>query len=129
MKQVYAARTRKRIFRLANIVLQSAMLPTTCAICASALYIRFAFAPGRELLFWLPVIQAMIGKLYVLSLFYMINAQTPQRDGPQTTFVSTLTIPMEVMNTQTRDIQVGEDASSENVAEDYGTTKSVGFAV
>ena len=57
------------------------------------------------------------------------NAQTPQRDGQHTTFISTLTIPMEVMNTQTRDVQVRDDAYSENVAEEYGASKAVGFAV
>ncbi|KAN0136624.1 hypothetical protein V8E53_005671 [Lactarius tabidus] len=130
MKQVYAAHTRKRIFRLANIMWQSALLPTVCAICVSALYIRFAIAPTRELQFWLPVLQAMIGKLYVLSLFYMINAPPPRRDGQHATPISTLTIPMDVMNTHTRDARVGDDAScSEAVAEEYGATKTVGFAV
>lgn len=90
----------------------------------------------------------MIGKLYVLSMFYMVyvasisstfrsflmslssNAQPPQRDGQHPTFISTLTIPMDVLNTHTRDPRVGDDAScSEAVVEEYGTTKTVGFAV
>lgn len=58
------------------------------------------------------------------------NAQPPERDGQHTTFISTLTIPMEVMNTHTRDARVGDDAScSEIVAEEYGAAKTIGFAV
>ncbi|KAH8988989.1 hypothetical protein EDB86DRAFT_2831753 [Lactarius hatsudake] len=40
MKRVYAAHKRKRIFRLANIVWQSALPPTLCAV----LYIQFSSA-------------------------------------------------------------------------------------
>lgn len=37
---------------------------------------------------------------------------------------------MDVLNTHTRDARLGDDAScSEAVAEEYGVTKTVGFAV
>ncbi|KAH8988991.1 hypothetical protein EDB86DRAFT_2003069 [Lactarius hatsudake] len=71
-KRVYAIHKRRRIFRLANIVWQSALPPTLCAICMSAVYLHYAIAPDIVLAIWLTVIQAMTGKLYVLSLLYMI---------------------------------------------------------
>jgi hypothetical protein len=70
--------------------------------------------------------------VYIPTIFDVVssNAPPPQRDGHHATFISTLTIPMDVMNTHTRDAQVGDDAScSEAVAEENGATKTVGFAV
>ncbi|KAH8988360.1 hypothetical protein EDB92DRAFT_1948037 [Lactarius akahatsu] len=72
MKQVYAAHTRKRISRLVNIIWRSALPPTLCAICIAVLFIQYTTAPLSESPSWLPVIQAMIGKLYILSLLYMV---------------------------------------------------------
>ncbi|KAH9060673.1 hypothetical protein EDB87DRAFT_1683369 [Lactarius vividus] len=72
MKQVYAAHTRKQISRLVNIVWRSALPPTLCTICMTVLYIQYTAAPQSESPPWLPVIQAMIGKLYILSLLYMV---------------------------------------------------------
>ncbi|KAH9175773.1 hypothetical protein EDB89DRAFT_2066355 [Lactarius sanguifluus] len=72
----------------------------------------------KRLQFWLTVTHAMIGKLYVLSLFYMINAKQPlQPDERPTTFVSTLTVPAEGMYTVTRSARGGDVAFSENPAE------------
>ncbi|KAH8988971.1 hypothetical protein EDB86DRAFT_2831733 [Lactarius hatsudake] len=68
---VYAPRGRKRISRLVNIVWQYALPPTLCAVCLSALYIQYATSRQKQLQLWTPVIQQMIGKLYVLSLFHM----------------------------------------------------------
>ncbi|KAH9034221.1 hypothetical protein EDB85DRAFT_2289133 [Lactarius pseudohatsudake] len=126
-KRVYAIHKRRRIFRLANIVWQSALPPTLCAICVSALYLRFAIAPERASSFWIPVIQATIGKLYVISLFYMINAQ-PLKPNEQPTVISTLTVPREVMYARTLDTRGGDIALSEIVVE-RGPVKSIGFAV
>ncbi|KAF8266022.1 hypothetical protein EI94DRAFT_241449 [Lactarius quietus] len=108
MKQVYAPQTRKRISRFANIVWQSALPPTICAICLCVVYIRFVTGRQKSLQFWLTVIQAMIGKLYVLSLFYMINAQLLQPDRRPLAFTSTLTVPRESMYRYPRDTP-GED--------------------
>ncbi len=94
----------------------------------------------------------MIGKLYVLSLFYMVcvtsispasrcfttisdivssNAQPLQPDERPTTFISTLTVPTEamVMYTRTRDARVGGVASGEIVAAECGPARTVEFAV
>ncbi|KAH9039089.1 hypothetical protein EDB85DRAFT_317835 [Lactarius pseudohatsudake] len=125
-KRVYAVHKRRRIFRLVNIVWQSALPPTLCAICVFALYLRFAIAPDRVSAFWLPVIQATIGKLYIISLFYMINAQPLTPNG--TTVISTLTVPMEVMCARTLDARGGDIALSEIVVE-RGPVRTIGFAV
>ncbi|KAH9034200.1 hypothetical protein EDB85DRAFT_1948156 [Lactarius pseudohatsudake] len=118
-KRVYAVHKRRRIFRLANIVWQSALPPTLCAICVSALYFRFTVAPERVLAFWVPVIQATIGKLYVISLFYMINAQPLKPNGQLTTVISTVSVPMEVMYARTLDARGGDIALSEIVVERF----------
>ncbi|KAH9175758.1 hypothetical protein EDB89DRAFT_2066341 [Lactarius sanguifluus] len=127
-KRVYAFHKRRRIFRLANIVWQSALPPTLCAVCISVLYLRFGVAPGRVLAFWLPVMQATIGKLYVISLFYVINAQPLKPNEQPTTVISTLTVPMEVMYARTLDTRGGDIALSEIVVE-RGPVRSIGFAV
>ncbi|KAH9060674.1 hypothetical protein EDB87DRAFT_1576809 [Lactarius vividus] len=128
VKQVYAVHKRRRIFRLANIVWQSALPPTLSAICVSAIYLRFATAPDKTSASWMPVIQSMVGKLYVLSLFYMINAQPLGPNGQPTTAISTLTVPMEIMYARTLDARGGDIVLSEIVVE-RGPVRTTGFAV
>ncbi|KAI9435743.1 hypothetical protein H4582DRAFT_619940 [Lactarius indigo] len=109
MKRVYAAHIRKRISRFADIIWQSAVPPTVCAVCTSVFYIQCTTARQKRLQFWLTVTHAMIGKLYVLSLFYMLNAKQPaQPDERPTTFMSTLTVPAEGMYTFTRSARGGD---------------------
>jgi len=112
MKRVYAPHTRKRISRLANVVWQTALPPTLCTICLCVIYVQFKAAHREDLRYWPKVIQAMIGKLYVLSLFYMINAQAlggpPQPDERPSPFASTLTVPAGVLCTLTLDARVGD---------------------
>ncbi|KAI9448970.1 hypothetical protein BJY52DRAFT_1216092 [Lactarius psammicola] len=117
MKQVYAAHTRRRISRLVNIIWQSALPPTLCAVCMSVFYIRYTTVPQGDLPFWFPVIQAMIGKLYVLSFLYMVNSQPLQSDKRPTTFISTLTVPTEIMYPRTRDARADTVCSEIIVAE------------
>ncbi|KAH9175779.1 hypothetical protein EDB89DRAFT_2066359 [Lactarius sanguifluus] len=119
-KRVYAVHERRQIFRLANIVWQSALPPTLCAVCVSALCLRFMIAPERVSALWMQAIQATIGKLYVISLFYMINAQSLKPNGQVTTVISTLTVPM--------DARRGDIALSEIVVE-RGPVRTIGFAV
>ncbi|KAI9448971.1 hypothetical protein BJY52DRAFT_1228032 [Lactarius psammicola] len=128
MKQVYATRTRKRLSRLTNIVWQSALPPTLCTICLCVLYVQFSTMHQEKLMHWPKVIQATIGKLYVLSLFYMINTQPLQPDELPTTFISTLTVPTEVIYTRTRDARGGDISRSEIVTE-RGPARAVDFAV
>ncbi|KAI9448975.1 hypothetical protein BJY52DRAFT_1216096 [Lactarius psammicola] len=128
MKQVYATHTRKRIYRLVNIVWQSALPPTVCAIFVSVLYIQYTTARQKQLQLWLPVIQAFIGKLYVLSLFYMINAHPPRPDERPTTILSTLTVPAEAMYTISREAR-GRDVARSDITAERGTARTVDFAV
>ncbi|KAH9043001.1 hypothetical protein EDB84DRAFT_1559287 [Lactarius hengduanensis] len=72
MRRVYSPHKRKSVTRLVNVVWQSALPPTLCAICTFVFYILFATAPQMAVQLWFPVVQAMIGKLYILSLFYMM---------------------------------------------------------
>ncbi|KAH9068010.1 hypothetical protein EDB83DRAFT_2519095 [Lactarius deliciosus] len=127
-KRVYAVHKRRRIFRLANILWQSALPPTLCAVCVSAVYLHYAIAPDIGMAIWLSVIQAMTGKLYVISLYYMINAQSLKPNEQPMTVISTLTVPMEVMHTRTLDTRGGDIALSEIVVE-RGPARTVGFAV
>ncbi|KAH9175781.1 hypothetical protein EDB89DRAFT_2066360 [Lactarius sanguifluus] len=128
MKRVYAPNTRKRISRLVNIVWQSALPPTLCAICVSVLYIQYTTVPQDQLQLWMPVIQQMIGKLYVLSLFYMINAHPPQPAERPTTFISTLTVPVEILDPFMREAR-GEDVSRGEIVAGRGPTRTIDFAV
>ncbi|KAH9034756.1 hypothetical protein EDB85DRAFT_1946640 [Lactarius pseudohatsudake] len=114
-KRVYAEHTRKWISRIANIVWQSALPPTLCTICLSVIYVQYSTMRQTKMQLWSTVIQAMIGKLYVLSLFYMINARPPlQPNERPTAFMSTLTVPTvtEVVHTPTRDAR-GDAACGE----------------
>jgi hypothetical protein len=132
MKQVYAPHSRKQISRLANLVWQSALPPTLCTVCVCVIYVQFGISHQEDLEYWPKVIQAMIGKLYVLSLFYMINAQPLggplQPDEQPTTFTSTLTVPTVVLCTLTRDARVGNVACSETAA-GHGPACTVDFSV
>ncbi|KAI9448977.1 hypothetical protein BJY52DRAFT_293646 [Lactarius psammicola] len=130
MKQVYAAHKRRRISHLVNIVWQSALPPTVCAVCVSALYIQYTTVRHKHLQLWMPVIQQMVGKLYVLSLYYMITAQPPQPDGRPTTIVSTLTVPTEDTYTLSRVVR-GRDVTRSDIAAEHGleTARTVDFAV
>lgn len=115
-KRVYSEHARKWISRFANIVWQSALPPTLCTICLSVFYVQYSTVRQTKVRSWLTVIQAMIGKLYVLSLFYMINARPPlQPDERPTAFMSTLTVPTVtgVVHTLTRDARGGDAACGE----------------
>ena len=93
----------------------------------------------------MPVVQQMIGKLYVLSLFYMMcvaltllmlrwfiyylsNAQPLQPDERPTTFISTLTVPTEVLVTFPCDAR-GRDISCGEISAERGLARSVNFVV
>ncbi|KAH9060675.1 hypothetical protein EDB87DRAFT_1831310 [Lactarius vividus] len=130
MRQVYTPHTRRRISRLVNIVWQSALPPTLCAVCLSALYIQYATSPQKRLQLWMPVIQQMIGKLYVLSLFYIINARPLRPDERLTTIISTLTVPADSVYTFTREARGRDvDVPCSDIAVERGTARTVDFAV
>jgi len=114
MKRVYAPHNRKRITRLVSIVWQSALPPTLCTITTFVLYFLLSTAVRMTAGCWFSVIQAMIGKLYVLSLIHIINAHPTQPDE-RPTLMSTLTVPAEALCTSTR--YVRDDVSDMTAAE------------
>ncbi|KAH9034202.1 hypothetical protein EDB85DRAFT_2144475 [Lactarius pseudohatsudake] len=130
MKQVYAPRGRRRISRLVNIVWQSALPPTLCAVCLSALYIQYATSRQKQLQLWMPVIQQMIGKLYVLSLFHMTNVRPLGPDERLTTIISTLTVPADIVSTFTREAR-GRDADvpCSDIAAERGMARTVDLGI
>ncbi|KAI0263213.1 hypothetical protein BC834DRAFT_888024 [Gloeopeniophorella convolvens] len=99
MKRVYSEHIRRRISRLITVAWQSAVPPTICSICLAVIYIENSTLHPRNPTLWYPVLMAMTGKLYVLSLFYMLNTRIPLADGSRTTYVSTLTVPVGGMAT------------------------------
>lgn len=117
MKRVYSPHKRKSVSRLVNVVWQSALPPTLCAICTFVLYFLFTGTSQMAVQFWFPVVQAMIGKLYILSLFYMINTQPLQPHERPTAPISTLTVPTEFMCTLTHNPRVGDVTCSEIAVE------------
>ncbi|KAF8270318.1 hypothetical protein EI94DRAFT_1784790 [Lactarius quietus] len=114
MKRVYAPHKRKRIIRLVNIVWQSALPPTLFAITTFVLYFLLSTRLRITVDVWFPIIQAMMGKLYVLSLIYMINAN-PLQPNERPTLMSTLTVPAEVMCTLAQNAR--DDLSDATAAE------------
>jgi len=76
----------------------------------------------------MPVFQQMIGKLYVLSLLYMINSQPLQPDERPTTLISSLTVPAEPMFSFVGGAP-GREARCSDTAADRGTARTVDFAV
>ncbi|KAH9019812.1 hypothetical protein EDB85DRAFT_2153462 [Lactarius pseudohatsudake] len=85
----------KWISRHIIIVWQSVIPPTVCTLGISILYgVSQHLSPGPGLM-WYPTLQAVIGKLYVLSHFYNINSRTQfvgEQDQPST-YISALTVP------------------------------------
>ncbi|KAH9176217.1 hypothetical protein EDB89DRAFT_209685 [Lactarius sanguifluus] len=101
-KRIYVDHTVQWISRHITIVWQSVIPPTVCALGISILYgVSRHLYPGPGLM-WYPTLQAVIGKLYVLSHFYNINSRTQfvgEQDQPST-YISALTVPaLHGMNT------------------------------
>ncbi|KAF8272719.1 hypothetical protein EI94DRAFT_210773 [Lactarius quietus] len=94
-KRVYADHAVQWISRRVIIVWQSAIPPTVCAIGISITYGVSRHLDHRPAVMWYPTLQAMVGKLYVLSHFYNINARplfSDEQDRPST-HMRTLTVP------------------------------------
>ncbi|KAI0252281.1 hypothetical protein BJV78DRAFT_1204188 [Lactifluus subvellereus] len=66
--------------------------------------------PQKRMQMWYTFIQGMVGKLYVLSLFYIINDHT-LTGGQPSSFDPTLTIPNEAYDTFSLDTRVGGAAA------------------
>ncbi|KAH9038397.1 hypothetical protein EDB85DRAFT_1933702 [Lactarius pseudohatsudake] len=94
-KRIYVDHTVQWISRHIVIVWQSVIPPTVCTLSISILYgVTRHLYPGPGLM-WYPTLQAVIGRLYVLSYFYTINSRTQFVSGQEqpSTYVSALTVP------------------------------------
>ncbi|KAH9982018.1 hypothetical protein BJV74DRAFT_57962 [Russula compacta] len=94
-KRVYTERMRQRMARLITLVFQSAIPPALCSAGIVTTYIISHHFHIREKQMWYATLQAMIGKLYILSLFYNLNTRTlfASEEPSGTTQISTLTVP------------------------------------
>jgi len=107
MKQVYTARIHRRLSRLMGVVWQSAIPPTVCTIVLCIVYVQSITArqvasyTQEKQQPWYAAIRGLVGKLYLISLFYTINdSDVPALPGEHLpTFVPTLTVPIEVHDT------------------------------
>ncbi|KAH8998410.1 hypothetical protein EDB92DRAFT_2017365 [Lactarius akahatsu] len=94
-KRIYVDHTVQWISRHIVVVWQSVIPPTVCTLGISILYgVTHHLYPGPGLM-WYPTLQAVIGKLYVLSYFYTINSRTQlvsEQEQPST-YISALTVP------------------------------------
>jgi len=104
---VYAAHLRRKVSHLMTVVWQAAIPPTLCTIFLCVLYVQFAAARPKKQDFWYSTIQGLIGKLYVLSLFYVITDYGPSPGEHCTSFVPTLTVPNESYDTYSSDTRHG----------------------
>jgi hypothetical protein len=116
------------------------MLTTTDFLFSERIAVLVAKYPGddREAVRYFAVLHdvrrfdlACISVVHTISDVVSSNARYLQPDEHPTSFMSTLTIPMEVMHTRSRDARGGDDANGEIVDADSecGPAKTVEFAV
>ncbi|KAH9976621.1 hypothetical protein BGW80DRAFT_1289437 [Lactifluus volemus] len=92
-KRVYTEQMRQYIARMTTIVWQSAIPPTLFTIgVAITLFVSQRFQPAKSEV-WCPTLQAMVGKLYILSLFYNLNSRGLPVKERGSKYISTLTVP------------------------------------
>ncbi|KAF8272715.1 hypothetical protein EI94DRAFT_1717772 [Lactarius quietus] len=126
-KRVYADHAVQWISRLLIILWQSAIPPTLCAVGLLLIYIASQNLSPGEMQMWYPTLQAMIGKLYVLSHFYNINARplfVGEQEHSSTAYVfTTLTVPA-LHGTSASALDAPEDHQSISYANSFGRTDS-----
>ncbi|KAI0306274.1 hypothetical protein B0F90DRAFT_729839 [Multifurca ochricompacta] len=96
-RRVYTEQTRQSIAHLMTVVWQSAVPPTVCHVVLFITYIISHQLYPHKRQMWHSALQGMIGKLYVLSLFYNLNTRTlfvSEQEERQTTCLSSLTVPV-----------------------------------
>lgn len=73
LRRIHAEQLRGRITRFIIVVWQAAIPPGLCAIALMIKYMTFTETHPGQPQEWYGAIQAMLGKLYILSLFYTLN--------------------------------------------------------
>lgn len=90
LRRIHTEQLRGRILRFIVVVWQASIPPGLCATTLLIKYIVFTEThPGQQEK-WYGTIQAMLGKLYILSLFYTLNNRMDFTRGPSVTYPSTL---------------------------------------
>ncbi|KAI0255438.1 hypothetical protein BJV78DRAFT_672325 [Lactifluus subvellereus] len=102
LKRIHAEHLRRRVTRFMIVIWQTAIPPCVCAIALLVKYFVFTEVhPGKRQM-WYATIQAMLGKLYVLSLYYSLNNRMDLAHEPPTTYVPTMNTSLGVMSTPAR---------------------------
>ncbi|KAF8272720.1 hypothetical protein EI94DRAFT_210962 [Lactarius quietus] len=73
LRRIHTKQLRGRITRFIVVVWQAAIPPGLCAIALVIKYIVFTETHPGQSQEWYGAIQAMLGKLYIQSLFYTLN--------------------------------------------------------
>lgn len=103
LRRIHAEHLRRRLIRYIVVTWQAVIPPSFCAVALLILYLTFTHAhPGKPQM-WYPAIQAMLGKLYVLSLFFTLNNRMDLAAEPPMTYVTTMgAAPLDSMSSPTR---------------------------
>ncbi|KAI9512131.1 hypothetical protein F5148DRAFT_96949 [Russula earlei] len=90
LRGIHAEHLRSRVTRYMVVIWQAVIPPCICAVALLIKYIAFTNAhPGKPQM-WYATIQAMLGKLYVLSLYSTLNNRIDLTNEPPVTYVSTI---------------------------------------
>ncbi|KAH9019811.1 hypothetical protein EDB85DRAFT_2153461 [Lactarius pseudohatsudake] len=93
LRRIHTEQLRGRIMRFLIVVWQAAIPPGLCAVALVIKYMVFTEThPGQQVK-WYGTIQAMLGKLYILSLFYTLNNRMDFTHRPPVTYASTVDPP------------------------------------
>ncbi|KAH9176218.1 hypothetical protein EDB89DRAFT_1942382 [Lactarius sanguifluus] len=93
LRRIHTEQLRGRITRFIIVIWQAAIPPGLCAVAFVIKYMVFTEThPGLQQK-WYGTIQAMLGKLYILSLFYTLNNRMDFTHRPPMTYASTVDPP------------------------------------
>ncbi|KAH9982020.1 hypothetical protein BJV74DRAFT_58047 [Russula compacta] len=90
LRDIHAEHLRRRVSRYMVVIWQAAIPPSLCAIALLIKYVTFTIVYPEKFTMWYAAIQAMLGKLYVLSLFFTLNNRMDLSDEPPVTYVTTI---------------------------------------
>ncbi|KAH9976619.1 hypothetical protein BGW80DRAFT_871766 [Lactifluus volemus] len=90
LRRIHAEHLRRRVTRYMIVIWQSAIPPCFCAVALLVKYIVFTELHPNKRTMWYGTIQAMLGKLYILSLYYTLNNRMDLDHEPPTTYLTTM---------------------------------------
>ncbi|KAF8486935.1 hypothetical protein DFH94DRAFT_7955 [Russula ochroleuca] len=103
LKRIHAEHIRRRVTRYIVVTWQAVIPPCVCAVALLIKYVTFTQAhPGKQQM-WYAAIQAMLGKLYVLSLYFTLNNRMDlATNEPPVTYATTMDVSLDSMGSPTR---------------------------